>query len=125
MGSLEAVVRELRWSAARSSAPRYALHAALAVAVWVTAVQVVARIVPVEQGARIAALGIPLAIVLAGAAWILARPRPMDRMRRADSNLGLKERLSTAWERRHEAGPMDAVLRQDALQHAARARLGG
>src|SRR6202022_1945909 len=35
----------------------------------------------------------------------------------------LKERLSTAWERRTESGPMDDVQRRDALWQAASARL--
>jgi hypothetical protein len=34
--------------------------------------------------------------------------------------LGLKERLSTAWERREVNSTMDALLRQDALHHADR-----
>jgi hypothetical protein len=41
----------------------------------------------------------------------------------ADQRLGLKERLSTAWERRASTGMMDDLLRRDALQHADRAPL--
>src|SRR6202022_91018 len=44
--------------------------------------------------------------------------------RAADVRLGLKERLSTAWERRGAGGTMDELLRRDALQHAGLARLG-
>src|SRR6184192_2283982 len=65
----------------------------------------------------------PLRIRAIAVAWIAARPRPMRLMRTADLQLGLKERLSTAWERRLEDGPMDAMLRRDALEKAARARL--
>jgi hypothetical protein len=123
MSSLEAVVHELRSSAARSSAPRYGLRAALAAAGWVAAVLLVSRVLPVDQTARIAALGIPIAFIVFVGAWLVRRPQPPELMRRADMRLGLKERLSTAWERRAETGPLDDLQRRDALQHAARARL--
>jgi hypothetical protein len=123
LSTLEAVVQELRWSAARSSAARYALHGLLGAALWVLLVVVVARVVPVEQLWRPVALGVSVALVAAGIAWMLVRPRPALLMRTADLRLGLKERLSTAWERRTAAGPMDAVLRKDALEHAARIEL--
>ncbi|HKC18384.1 MAG TPA: hypothetical protein VKE27_02015, partial [Candidatus Dormibacteraeota bacterium] len=123
LSSLEAVVHDLRWSAARSSAATYALHAVLGAAVWMFLVMLAARIVPVEQVWRLVLLGAPIAFVAAAIVWVLARPRPALLMRTADLQLGLKERLSTAWERRTAAGPMDAVLRQDALEHAARVEL--
>jgi hypothetical protein len=123
MSSLEAIVRELRWSAVRSSAVRYLLHATLAGTAWILVVLLVARLMPLEQTVRIAAYGVPVAFALVGVAWILARPRPMKLMRTADLNLGLKERLSTAWERRDARGVMDEALRLDALQHAAREKL--
>src|SRR5256885_12771154 len=44
-------------------------------------------------------------------------------MKTADLRIGLKERLSTAWERRLDAGPMDGALRRDALEKAGRAKL--
>ena len=123
MSSLEAVVRELRWSAARSSAIRYLLHALLAGIGWVFVVVVVARLVPIEQVWRIAAYGVPVAFLAVAVAWAAARPRPMRLMRTADLHLELKERLSTAWERRLAGGPLDAALRRDALEHAARVKL--
>ena len=107
MTSLETVVRELRWSAARSSGPRYVLHAALVAIGWVVAVLLVTRLMPVEQATRLAAVGIPIAFLVVAVGWMLTRPRPADLMRQADLSLGLKERLSTAWERRREAGPLD------------------
>ncbi|OLB82172.1 MAG: hypothetical protein AUI15_38360 [Actinobacteria bacterium 13_2_20CM_2_66_6] len=123
MSSLESVVRVLRWSDARSSAVRYVFHALLAAAAWVLVVVIVARFIPLEQAVRVAAFGAPFAFAAIAVAWIAARPRPMRLMRTADLQLGLKERLSTAWERRLEDGPMDAMLRRDALEKAARARL--
>jgi hypothetical protein len=123
MSSLEAVVRELRWSAARSSAVQYILHAILASAGWILAVLVAARLLPIEQTYRIAAYGVPVVFAVVAVVWVVARPGPMNLMRTADLQLSLKERLSTAWERRHADGPMDSVLRQDALRHASRAPL--
>jgi hypothetical protein len=123
MSSLEAVVRELRWSSARTSSIRYLLHALLAAAAWVFAVVLAARLMPIEQVVRIATYGIPIAFAAVGVAWIAARPRPAQLMQAADLRLGLKERLSTAWERRGLQGPMDGALRRDALEKAARAKL--
>jgi uncharacterized membrane protein YgcG len=123
MSSLEAVVRELRWSAARTSAVDYLLHAAVAAAVWVLAVFLAARLVPIEDAVRIAVFGVPIAFLAVAVAWMAARPRPMKLMRTADLRLGLKERLATAWERRYEKGPLDEALQRDALGHATRVRL--
>ncbi len=123
MSSLESVVRELRRSAARSSAFRYFLHAILASAGWVLAVLVAARLMPIEQTFRIAAYGVPVVFAVVAVVWVIGRPGPMNLMRTADLQLAMKERLSTAWERRHADGPMDAVLRQDALRHASRVPL--
>jgi hypothetical protein len=123
VSSLEAVVRELRWSAARSSAVQYILHAILASAGWILAVLVAARLLPIEQTYRIAAYGVPVVFAAVAVVWVIARPGPMNLMRTADLQLALKERLSTAWERRHADGPMDSVLRQDALRHASLAPL--
>src|SRR5713101_3927916 len=61
--------------------------------------------------------------LVAAVAWLLRRPSAAILMRLADIRLGLKERLSTAWERRTESGALDDVQRRDALQHAARTRL--
>jgi hypothetical protein len=121
--SLDAVVAELRTFSARSSAVRYLLHGLLAAAAWVLAVVVVARFVPLELTIRIAAFGIPVAFAAVAVAWVVARPRPMKLMCTADLHLGLKERLSTAWERRASNGPLDEAQRRDALEKAARAKL--
>lgn len=123
MTSLQAVVRTLRESDARSRSLRYLVHAALGVAIWFAAVQVAARVVPVEQRIQLAAIGIPAVLAVLAMAWIARRPRPDRLMQQADLHLGLKERLSTAWERRAAKGMMDDLLRRDALQHALRDRL--
>ena len=123
MSSLEAVVRELRWSAVRSSAATYLLHAALAIGAWLLLVLLVARLTPLEATWTVVAGGIPVLIVLVAGAWAMARPGPMRLMRTADLRLGLKERLSTAWERRIGNGPFDEAQRRDALAQAARVEL--
>ena len=123
MSSLEAILRELRRAAARARGARYATHALVAALGWVAAVLLVARVVPFERRAEVAAIGIPVAIAFALIAWAVRRPKAAVLMALADLRLGLKERLSTAWERRHEAGPMDGAQRQDALQRAAGTRL--
>jgi len=123
MSSLEAVVQALRRSDTRSRALPYLIHAALGATIWVTAVLLAARVVPVETRFQLAELGIPVMLAAVGIAWIAQRPRPHVLMQLADLRLGLQERLSTAWERRAERGVMDDLLRQDALQHAQRDRL--
>lgn len=123
MSSLEAVVRTLRQNDARSSAATYVIHALLATAVWFAAVQTLARVVPLERSVQLAALGIPVVVAGTAIAWIVTRPRAGMLMQRADLRLGLKERLSTAWERRALAGPMDDLLRGDAIEHAQREQL--
>ncbi|HAC46773.1 MAG TPA: hypothetical protein DCF65_12010, partial [Chloroflexi bacterium] len=123
MTSLESVVRALRGSDARSSALSYLAHAALGAAIWFATVQVAARVVPVERRIQLTALGIPVVLAAVAIVWIARRPRPDVLMQVADVHLGLKERLSTAWERRGANGVMDDLLRQDALQHALRDRL--
>jgi hypothetical protein len=104
---------------------QYLLHAMLASAGWVLAVLVAARLMPIEQIYRIAAYGVPVVFAVVAVVWVIARPSPMKLMRTADLQLSLKERLSTAWERRQADGPMDSVLRQDALRHASRVPLAG
>jgi hypothetical protein len=120
VSSLETVVGTLRRSDARSRAVPYALHAAVGAAIWLAAVQLAARVVPLETGFQLAALGIPVIIALVAVAWLVRRPRPDVLMQMADLRLGLKERLSTAWERREVNGAMDTLLLQDALHHADR-----
>ena len=123
MSSLEAVVTALGRSDARSSAPRFLVHAAVGTAVWVGAILLITRIVPFERPLQLALLGIPVMLAVAATAWLASRPGPGVLMSVADQRLGLKERLSTAWERRASTGLMDDLLRQDALQQAERARL--
>ncbi|MHB8612091.1 MAG: hypothetical protein ACYDAL_06630, partial [Candidatus Dormibacteraceae bacterium] len=123
MSSLETVVGALRRSDARSRAVRYTLHAALGAAIWVAAVQLVARIMPIETRFQIAWLGIPVIFAAVAVAWTVRRPQPDRLMQLADVRLGLHERLSTAWERRAANGVMDGFLREDALRHAERDRL--
>jgi len=123
VSSLEAILRELRKAARRALGARYAAHALVGAVAWVAAVLIVARLVPFERRAEVAALGIPVALAIAAAAWLIRRPNAALLMAIADIRLGLKERLSTAWERRGESGPLDDSQRRDALQHADRANL--
>jgi hypothetical protein len=123
MSSLEAVVTALRRSDARSSIPPFLMHAMLGAAAWTGVVLLVTRLVPFEPRVQLAAVGIPVMLVVAATAWIVSRPGPDTLMRRADQGLGLKERLSTAWERRASSGLMDDLLRLDALEHASGYRL--
>src|SRR5450759_2500953 len=123
MSSLETVVGALRRSDARSRAVPHVLHAALGVAIWVAAVQLAARITPIETRFELAWIGIPVIFAAVAIAWTVRRPRPDVLMQRADLRLGLRERLSTAWERRAANGVMDGLLREDALQHAERDKL--
>jgi hypothetical protein len=99
------------------------VHAFLGAAVWVAAALLVTRLVPIERRVQLAVLGIPVVLAVAATAWIVRRPGPDVLMELADLRLGLKERLSTAWERRTATGTMDDLLRRDALQHAQRNRL--
>ena len=123
MSSLEAVVTALRRSDAKSSAARFLMHAAVGAGLWVGAVLLATRLVPFERRLQLALLGIPVAVAAAAIAWMTSRPGPGALMSVADQQLGLKERLSTAWERRASSGSMDELLRLDALRHAERARL--
>ena len=123
MTSLEAILTELRRAARRALGARYAAHALVGAVAWVAAVLILARLVPFEQRLEVAALGIPVALAIAAAVWAIRRPSAGLLMAVADIRLGLKERLSTAWERRAESGPLDDAQRRDALQQAAHARL--
>ena len=123
MSSLDAIIRELRRAAARARAARYAIHGLVGAAAWVALVLLIARLTPFERRATVAVAGIPVALAIAAIAWLLRRPSASILMRLADIRLGLKERLSTAWERRSESGALDDVQRRDALQHATRTRL--
>jgi len=123
MRSLDAIIRELRRAAARARAARYAVHGLVAAAAWVALVLLIARLTPFERRATVAVVGIPVALVVAAIAWLLRRPSAAILMRLADIRLDLKERLSTAWERRTESGALDDAQRRDALQHATRTRL--
>jgi hypothetical protein len=123
MNSLDAIIRELRRAAARARAARYAVHGLVGAVAWVTLVFLIARLTPLERRATVAVVGIPVALAVAAIAWLLRRPSAAILMRLADIRLGLKERLSTAWERRTASGALDDVQRNDALQYAARTRL--
>jgi len=123
MRSLDAIIRELRRAAARARAARYAVHGLVGAVAWVALVLLIARLTPFERRATVAVAGIPVALAVAAIAWLLRRPSASILMRLADIRLGLKERLSTAWERRSESGALDDVQRRDALQHATRIRL--
>src|SRR5438270_786207 len=123
MSSLDQVVRELRRAASRTRAARYGVHALAGALVWVAGVLLVARVIPFDRRAPLALIGIAAAALLAGLAWLVRRPTAGVLMAIADLRLGLKERLSTAWERRHESGPLDPALRQDALRRAESAKL--
>src|SRR5205823_4817286 len=115
MSSLETAVRDLRRSALFSAGVGHLHRAALAATLWILAVVIVGRFVPVEQTLRIAAFGVPLVLAAVAVAWMVARPSALSLLRTADLRLGLKERLSTAWERRSAHGPLDEALRRDAL----------
>src|SRR5438094_7102166 len=123
MSSLEAIVRELRKAARRALGARYAAHALVGAVAWVAAVMILVRLVPFERRAELAVLGIPVALAIAAAAWLIRRPSAALLLAMADIRLGLQERHSTAWERRAESGPLDDAQRHDAVQHAARASL--
>ena len=99
------------------------VHAAVGAGAWVGVVLLATRLVPFERRMQLALLGIPVMLVVAATAWLASRPGPGVLMSVADQRLGLKERLSTAWERRASSGPMDELLRRDALEHAEGARL--
>ena len=123
MITLDAIIRELRRAAARARAARYALHGLVGALAWVAAILIIARLVPLERRTQVAAVGIPIALAIAALLWLFRRPSAGVLVRLADIRLGLKERLSTAWERRSQSGPMDGVQREDAVRHAAGARL--
>ena len=123
MTTLDAIIRELRRAAARARAARYAVHGLVGAVAWVALVLLIARLTPFERRATVAVAGIPVALAVAAIAWLLRQPSAAILMRLADIRLGLKERLSTAWERRSESGALDDVQRHDALQHATRTRL--
>jgi hypothetical protein len=125
MSSLDAIIRELRRAASRARAARYAVHGLVGAVAWVALVLLIARLTPFERRATVAVAGIPVAVAVAAIAWLLRRPSASILMRLADIRLGLKERLSTAWERRSESGALDDVQRRDALRHATQTRLAG
>jgi len=122
MSQLDAVVVQLSRASARARAVTYLTHAALASAAWVAFVLLVARFVAIDRRVPIAIAGLPVALLGCAVAWLVSRPSPPALLLVADLRLGLKERLSTAWERRTATGPLDGHLRQDALGHAASLR---
>jgi len=118
MPKLEGFINQLRRSAARARALRYLQHAVLVAAGWVVAVLIISRVVPMEAALKIAAAGLPVPFAAAVLAWAINRPTPSVLARIADIRLDLKERLSTAWERRSLSAPLDGWQRQDALDVA-------
>src|SRR5438874_10856679 len=96
MSSLEAIVRELRKAARRALGARYAAHALVGAVAWVAAVMILVRLVPFERRAELAVLGIPVALAIAAAAWLIRRPRAALLMDMADIRLGLKVSHLTA-----------------------------
>src|SRR2546428_6478557 len=74
MSSLEAILRELRNAARRALGARYAAHALVGAVAWVAAVLIVARLVPFERRAEVAALGIPVALAIAAGARLVPPP---------------------------------------------------
>src|SRR2546422_11766118 len=104
MSSLEAILRELRRAARRALGARYAAHALVGAVAWGATVMVLARLVPFERRAELAVLGIPVALAIAAAAWLIRRPSAALLMAMADIRPGPQERLPPAWERRAGAG---------------------
>ncbi len=119
MPTLEGFIGQLRRSAARARALRYVQHAILVAATWVAAVLLLSRVVPLEAALRIAAAGLPIPFLVAAVAWLINRPSASLLARIADLRLDLKERLSTAWERRALTSPLDEWQQRDALEQAA------
>ncbi len=74
MTSLEAIIRELGRAAARARGARYAVHALVAALAWIALVLVIARLTPFEGRALVAAVGIPIVLVIALLAWLIRRP---------------------------------------------------
>jgi chemotaxis protein histidine kinase CheA len=121
--TLDAVVRQLRGAAGRARAATFGVHAGVFALAWAALVLLISRFVPFESRAEFAAFGLPIALFFAIIAWAALRPSAPRLMAIADLRLGLKERLSTAWERRQQDGPMDGALREDALAQARSTRL--
>lgn len=96
---------------------------ALGTARWATIggalVMLVARFTPIDSAWLYAALCPAGALALA---WLAAAIVPVtpERIARSGDALGLKERLTTAWELRDSASPEAALQRLDALQNIAR-----
>ena len=122
MSELDGIVRSLGRAADRSRAVTFVIHALLGAAAWIALVILVARLTPITERFLLALAGIPLALLVATGGWLATRPNPPELLRRADLRLGLKERLTTAWERRNSTGPLDSHLRKDALGAAASIR---
>src|SRR5207245_2375297 len=83
-----------------------------------------ARVVPLaiaQSAIAWWALGAGLALAMAGAgvAW-LRRPAPDAALRRADRLLGLRDRLTTAWEFAGGEAPILRLQRADLAAQAAR-----
>src|SRR5919197_4127939 len=113
MPTLESLVSQLRLAAARARGLRYLVRAAVAAAGGPAAVLLLSRLVPIEPLQPLALAGIPASVLAAAALWIVRRPGGLTLTLAADRALDLKERLSTAWERRMQGRPVDPPPRPD------------
>src|SRR6266516_1871721 len=121
VSSLDGVVSELRWSAVRSSALSYLLHAVLAAAAWILAVVIAARFFPLEQAPRFEAIGVPIAFVAVAVAWIAVRPGSLKLMRTGEVWLTLAVAVAAVG-LVLLPNPMDQLLAQRRDDHAAQAQ---
>src|SRR2546428_11093169 len=100
MSSRGAILRGLRRAGRRALGARYAAHALVGAVAWVAAVMVLARLVPFERRAELAVLGIPVALAIAAAPWLIRRPSAALPMAMADIPPRLKGRPSPGLGRR-------------------------
>ena len=119
MPTLEELIRDLSRAAARARGARYLLRALAVAAAWAALVMAAAHLTPMESAPTAALAGLAVALAGAGFLWAVRRPAPMLLARVADARLGLRQRLSTAWERRTSTVPIDLRQRRDALERAA------
>jgi hypothetical protein len=119
MPGLKQIVGELQRAADRARAARFLLHALLAAATIAVALLLLGRFFPIEPQA-FTIFALPISLLVTFAAWLVTRPSADLVVQVADLRLGLDQRLSTAWERRHQQSPLDQHLQADAVAHTAR-----
>ena len=119
MPTLDRLIRELGLAAARARGARYLLHALVAAGAWGALVMAASHLAPIEWAPAAALAGLPVALAGGAILWGVRRPNPMTLARVADARLDLRQRLSTAWERRTSTVPIDLRQRQDAVERAA------